>query len=89
LPCSSWLPLTPGCAIMSLCLTTGAGWNRFGFVLSYNECNLDCGTDHETLRDFTSITSDFYPELVSHYGQVIEEWYSAHEPMQPGLHYIV
>jgi hypothetical protein len=43
------------------------GWKRFGFILSYNECNLDCGTDLETLQDFTSVSSDFYPELGSHY----------------------
>src|SRR5580704_12193435 len=36
-------------------------WNRFGFVLSSNQCNLECGTDLETLRDFTSVSSDFYP----------------------------
>jgi hypothetical protein len=49
-----------------------AGWKRFGFVLSYNECNVDCGTDLETLRDFTSVSSDFYPELGWHYGEAIE-----------------
>jgi hypothetical protein len=27
-------------------------WNRFGFVLSSNQCNLDCGTDLENLQDF-------------------------------------
>jgi len=43
---------------------------------------LDCGTDLETLRDFTSVSSDFYPfypDLASHYARVIEEWYSGHE----------
>jgi len=38
-------------------------WKRFGFVLSFNQCNLDCGTDLETLRDFTSVSSDYYPGL--------------------------
>jgi hypothetical protein len=51
-------------------------WKRCGFVLSFNECNLDCGTDLETLRDFTSISSDYYPDLASHCRQVMEEWYS-------------
>jgi hypothetical protein len=37
-------------------------WKCFGFVLSYNQCNLDCGTDLETLQDFTSVGSDFYPD---------------------------
>jgi hypothetical protein len=52
---------------------------RFGFVLSFNQCNLDCGTDLETLRDFTSISSDHYPDLAPHYAQVMEEWYSVQE----------
>jgi len=52
-----------------------ASWNRFGFVMSYNECNLDCGTDLEALQDFTSVSSDFYPELGSHYREATEEWY--------------
>jgi hypothetical protein len=57
-------------------------WNRFGFVLSSNQCNLDCGTDLETLRDFTSVSSDFYPELGSHYREAIEEWYLGRERPQ-------
>jgi hypothetical protein len=52
-------------------------WKRFGFVLSFNQCNLDCGTDLETLRDFTSTSSEYYPELAAHYGEVMEEWYFA------------
>jgi hypothetical protein len=57
-------------------------WNRFGFVLSYNESNLDCGTDLETLQDFTSVSSDFYPELGSHYREAMEEWYLGREREQ-------
>jgi hypothetical protein len=56
-----------------------ASWKRFGFVLSYNECNLECGTDLETLQDFTSVSSDFYPDLGSHYREAIEEWYLGRE----------
>jgi hypothetical protein len=41
-------------------------WKRFGFVLSFNQCNLDCGTDLETLRDFISTSSGYYPELAAH-----------------------
>ena len=52
-------------------------WKRFGFVLSFNQCNLDCGSDLEGLRDFTRVDSDLYPELGRHYGQVCEEWYLA------------
>jgi hypothetical protein len=42
----------------------------------------DCGTDLETLRDFTSVSSDFYPELGSHYREAIEEWYLTRERPQ-------
>jgi hypothetical protein len=54
-------------------------WMSFRFVLSYNQCNLDCGTYLETLRDFTSVSSDFYPGLGSHYCHIIEDWYLAQE----------
>jgi hypothetical protein len=52
-------------------------WTQFGFVLSSNQCNLDCGTDLETLRDFTRVESDYYPDLASHYALAIAEWYDA------------
>jgi hypothetical protein len=59
-----------------------AAWKRSGFVLSYNECNLDCGTDLEALQDFTSVSSDFYPDLGSHYREAMEEWYLGREREQ-------
>ena len=51
------------------------------FVLAFNQCHLECDEDAdlEELRDFTSISSDFYPDLSSHYDHVIDEWYSARE----------
>jgi hypothetical protein len=52
-------------------------WERFGFVLSFNQTSLDCNGDLETLENFTSVSSDFYPELGQHYGRVIDEWYQA------------
>jgi hypothetical protein len=52
-------------------------WKRFGFVLSFNQTSLDCGADLETLEDFTSVESDFYPELGQHFARVIDEWYQA------------
>ena len=52
-------------------------WRRFGFVLSFNETNLCCGADLETLEDFTSVGSDFYPELGQHYARAIDEWCQA------------
>jgi hypothetical protein len=61
-------------------------WKRFGFVLSYNETNLCCGADLETLEDFTSVGSDFYPELGQHYARAIGEWRQARaaEPAPEG-----
>lgn len=52
-------------------------WTRFGFVLSSNQCNLECGADLETLRDFTRVQSDCYPDLASQYAKAISEWYEA------------
>jgi hypothetical protein len=54
-----------------------ASWNRFGFILSFNQCNLECGADLETLEDFTRVGSDFYPDLGLHYASSIAEWYEA------------
>ena len=50
-------------------------WFQFGFILSWNQCNLECGSDLENLRYFTRVSSDFYPELACHYTEAIEEWY--------------
>jgi hypothetical protein len=50
-------------------------WNRFGFVLSYNQCNLDCGCPLEELKNFTHVTSDFYPGLSVHYAKTVADWY--------------
>jgi hypothetical protein len=52
-------------------------WSQFGFVLSWNQCNLECGADLDSLRDFTRVSSDYYPDLASHYAEAIEEWYEA------------
>jgi hypothetical protein len=50
-------------------------WSQFGFVLSWNQCNLDCGSDLEDLRDFTLVSSDYYSDLASHYKHATAEWY--------------
>jgi hypothetical protein len=52
-----------------------SSWAQFGFVLLYNQCNLECGSDLESLRNFTRVESDYYPDLASHYAEAIEEWY--------------
>ena len=44
-----------------------------------NELNLDGSPDLElleSLRDFTRVSSDFYPDLALHYSKVIDDWHS-------------
>jgi hypothetical protein len=53
--------------------------HRFGFPLLYNQANLGADPkleDLESLRDFTRVSSDFYPDLALHYSKVIGDWYS-------------
>ena len=52
-------------------------WDRFGFVLSFNQCNLECGADLEDLQNFTQVYSDQYPDIASHYSRTIADWYAA------------
>ena len=58
-------------------------WNQFGFILSFNQCNLECGADLESLEEFTRVGSDFYPDLTLHYASSITEWYEAHLAKSP------
>jgi hypothetical protein len=44
-----------------------------GIATCHNESNAE-HMDREGLADFTTVNSDIYPELVSHYGQVFKEW---------------
>jgi hypothetical protein len=46
-----------------------------GLALGYNDICLNCGTDLESLRFFTSVDSDIYPQLSRHYDCVFEDWY--------------
>jgi len=59
--------------------TGDPSWDRFGFVLSFNQCNLKCGAELEDLQGFTQVHSDQYPELASHHSRKIAEWYAAQE----------
>jgi hypothetical protein len=54
-------------------------WHAFGFMLSFNEINFEGGSALETLWSFTSVRSDFYPGLASHYNLSIDDWYSTRE----------
>jgi len=44
-----------------------------GLALGYNNMNAE-NTDFEKLRNFTRITSSFYPQLEEHFELVFEEW---------------
>jgi hypothetical protein len=53
-----------------------------GLMLGYNNMNADYmdRSERQTLRHFTSIGSEFYPELSSHCEEVFQEW--AEEPIE-------
>ena len=59
--------------------TGDPSWDQLGFVLSFNQCNLECGAELEDLQGFTQVHSDQYPELASHHSRKIAEWYAAQE----------
>jgi hypothetical protein len=54
-------------------------WLRHGWVLSLNESNrtLDNG-DPAPYRDFTRVSSEFYPELSKHYERLFDRWTDAY-----------
>jgi hypothetical protein len=54
-------------------------WLRHSWVLSLNESNrtLDNG-DPEPYRDFTRVSSEFYPELSKHYERLFDRWTQAY-----------
>ena len=45
-----------------------------GLSLGYNNMNADGGSDYESLRYFTNISSSFYRQLSTHYEHVFEDW---------------
>ena len=57
--------------------TGDPSWDRFGFILSFNQSNLECGADLEDLQNFTQVHADQYPDLASHYSRTIADWYTA------------
>lgn len=44
------------------------------FSTTYNELNLEGGSERRSLRYFTSISSDIYGQLYEHFEKVFEEW---------------
>jgi hypothetical protein len=87
-PTSSSKPLTLGQLIDSLDRVEQSGggfdfdsvWLRHGWVLSANETNRACSDTGDSVpyRNFTSISSEFYPDLVRHYRWLIDRWADAY-----------
>lgn len=87
-PQGSTRPLTLGQLIDSLDsleqsggdLDIDAVWLRHGWVLVANETNRACSDtgDPVPYRNFTSISSDFYPDLARHYRRLIDRWVDAY-----------
>lgn len=50
----------------------GGEWGGLG--MCYNLANHESGCDPESLRHFTSVSSDFYPDLFDHYDDIHEQW---------------
>jgi len=45
-----------------------------GLALGYNQMNFECGCDAESLRNFTTVSSTFYPDLHDHYETAFAQW---------------
>lgn len=89
-PHSSIRPLTLGQLIDSLDEVENLGgpeldagepaWLRHGWVLHFNETNRACNPIEGSLpyRNFTHVSSEFYPDLARHYGRLIDRWVNAY-----------
>lgn len=87
-PHSSNKPLTLGQLIDSLDSTKHSGgdfhfdaaWLRHGWVLVFNETNRACSDTGDSVeyRNFTSVSSEFYPDLARHYRRLIDRWVAAY-----------
>jgi hypothetical protein len=45
-----------------------------GLSLSYNNYNAEGGLNRESLEEFTTISSEIYPQLEEHYQHVFRDW---------------
>ena len=87
-PHSSSRPLELGQLIESLDsleqsggdLDIDAVWLRHGWVLVANETNRACSDTGDSVpyRNFTGISSEFYPDLARHYRRLIDRWVDAY-----------
>ena len=55
-------------------LDTTDGGDGGGLGLRFNHFNFDVTGEAERLRYFTTVRSDFYPDLFDHYDEVHERW---------------
>ncbi len=66
---------------------TELGGMRGGLMLGYNNMNAEALEERESLRHFTRIGSEFYPQLFEHCEHVFDDWVEAgevHEEKEEG-----
>ena len=44
--------------------------------------NIKCGCDPDDMRDFVSVSSEFYPQLGRYYAYRISQWFEANHPLK-------
>jgi len=82
-PARTARPLTLGQLIMLLdgvdTNVSEREWLRHGWVLSLNQSNRTLNNgDPQPYRDFTRVSSEFYPELSKHYERLFDRWTEAY-----------
>tara|TARA_B100000686_G_scaffold277929_1_gene297640 strand:- start:362 stop:1045 length:684 start_codon:yes stop_codon:yes gene_type:complete len=56
-----------------------------GLSLSYINSNAEAGMDRESLEDFTTISSEIYPQLEKHYNRVFADWVAEEQEEEVSL----
>lgn len=64
-------------------IDTANGGEGGGLGLCYNQLNFESVRDAEHFRHFTTVTSQFYPDLFDHYDTVHERWVVDNTPAPP------
>lgn len=76
-PLWSKRPLTLGQLIRSIDSANGLDFDNpadKGLIIDLLECNMVSNLDPKELRDFVTVTSDFYPDITSWYETEIDRW---------------
>ncbi len=55
-------------------IDTVDGGEGGGLAMCYTRMNAESGADPESLRHFTTVRSECYPELIDHYDRIHAEW---------------